>query len=140
MIGHASLPSPFVKRALPVSGEQQRGLAAWQRRTLEAMVAVLAFAVWSKLAYVGLFRIIGRMEGMPVSGHWLFDGLSLLIGVSGSIAGVSALWAIVMRALGRTPMSIVGTPDDGPTDSVFRSAEYPDGRYRGERSDLTDRR
>lgn len=139
MIGHASLAPPLVKHTAPVSGER-RGLAAWQRRTLEALVAVLAFAVWGKLAYVGVIRLLARMEGMPVSGHWLLDGLSLLIGVSGSIAGVSALWLIALRAFGRTPMSLVGAPDDGPTDPAYRSDLHPDGVYRGERADVAGHR
>lgn len=137
MIGHASLPSSLAKRAPLARGEQQRGLAVWQRRTLEALVAVLSFAVWGTLAYKGLFRLLARAEGMDVGGHWLLDGLSLLIGVSGSIAGVSALWAITMRSLGRTPMSLVGAPDDAPSPG-YRSAENPDGRYRGERPDPAD--
>lgn len=124
MIGHASLQSPLVKRTAPVAGSSQRGLAAWQRRTLEALVAVLAFAVWGKLAFAGGLRLLARAEGMVLSGHWMLDALSLLIGVSGSIAGVSALWAIGMRALGRTPMSLVGAPDDSPADAAYRTGEH----------------
>lgn len=135
MIGHASLTPPLAKRVPLTTGAQQRGLPVWQRRTLEALVAVLAFAVWGTLAYKGLFRLVARMEGLDVSGHWLLDWLSLLIGVSGSIAGVSALWAIGMRVLGRTPGSLVGAPDDAP-NTGYRSAENPDGRYPDERPDL----
>ena len=135
MIGHASLATPLVKRATPVAREQ-RGLAAWQRRTIETLVAVLAFAVWGKLAYVGGIRLLARMEGLPISGHWLLDAMSLLIGVSGSIAGVSAMWLIAMRIIGRTPMSLVGAPDDGPVDTAYRSEHHPDGVYRGERADV----
>lgn len=137
MIGHASLQSPLVKPA--AAPARHDGLAHWQRRTLEALVAVAAFAVWGKLAYVGIFRLLARAEGVPVSGHWVLDGLSLVIGVSGSIAGVSALWAIAMRALGRTPMSLVGAPDDGPIDAAYRDAHNPDGRYRGEPARPTPR-
>jgi hypothetical protein len=57
-----------------------------------------------------------------LSGHWLLDVASLVVGVSGSIAGISALWAIGMRALGRTPSSLVGAPDDGPADALYRDA------------------
>lgn len=135
MIGHASLQSPLVKRATPVSTQQQGGLAAWQRRTLEALVAVLSFAVWGQLAYRGGFRLLARLEDLPVGGYWPLDALSLAIGVSGSIAGVTALWAITMRALGRTPMSLVGAPDDGPADTAYRSAHNPDGLYLGERAE-----
>jgi hypothetical protein len=134
MIGHASLQSPLVKRAEPVTAKREKGLAAWQRRLLEALVSVLAFAVWGMLAYSGGFRLLARAEGISLSSSWLIDVLSLIIGVSGSIAGVSALWAIGMRALGRTPGSLVGAPDDGPADTAYRSERHPDGRYRGEDS------
>jgi hypothetical protein len=130
MLGHASIPSPMVK---PTAAPARReGLAVWQRRTLEALVAAAAFAIWGMLAYAGGFRLLARAEGISLSTHWLIDVASLLIGVSGSIAGVSALWAIAMRALGRTPRSLVGAPDDGPIDAAYRDAFHPDGRYRGE--------
>jgi hypothetical protein len=138
MIGHASLHPPLSERAArPVSRRRRRGLASWQRRTIEAVVAVLAFAVWGKLAFAGGMRLLARGEGMVLSGHWIVDGLSLLIGISGSIAGVSALWAIGMRAFGRTPMLLVGAPDDSPADAVYRTGEYqliePQSRARDER-------
>ncbi len=86
-------------------------------------MAVAAFAVWGILAYKGMFRLLARAEGVVVlSGHWLLDVVSLVVGVSGSIAGISALWAIGMRALGRTPSSLVGAPDDGPADAAYRNA------------------
>ncbi len=90
--------------------------ANWKRRTIEVLVSLLAFAVWGKLAYSGFFRLLARYEGLEVGGHWLLDAASLLVGVSGSIAGASALWALAMRALGRTPSSLVGAPDDDPAD------------------------
>lgn len=130
MLGHASLSSPLVKPA--AASAQREGLAHWQRRTLETLVAVAAFAVWGTLAYSGGVRLLARAEGLAVSGHWMRDVLSLVIGVSGSIAGISALWAIAMRALGRTPTALLGTPDDGPIDAAYRDAYHPDGRYRGE--------
>jgi hypothetical protein len=133
MVGEASLSPALLKRPSSALREEERGLAAWQRRTLEALVAVLAFAVWGTLAYRGGFRLLARIEDMPVSGHWVIDALSLLIGVSGSIAGVSALWAIGMRALGRTPMSLVGAPDDSPADAAYRTGEYAVARSRGSR-------
>lgn len=130
MLGHASLPSPLVKpTAAPARHD---GLAHWQRRTLEALVAIAAFTVWGMLAYSGGFRLLARAEGISLSSHWLLDVASLVIGVSGSIAGVSALWAIAMRALGRTPTALLGAPDDGPVDVAYRDAHHPDGRYRGE--------
>jgi hypothetical protein len=129
MIGQASVGSPLVKTA---AGRDRRlKLAQWQRRTVEAFVAVAAFAVWGILAYKGLFRLLARAEGMVVlSGHWSLDVVSLVVGVSGSIAGVSALWAIGMRALGRTPSSLVGAPDDGPVDAAYRDAARRDAMRR----------
>ena len=102
------------------------GWARWQRRLIEAMVALLAFAVWGKLAYIGGFRLLARAEGLTIGGHWLLDAASLFIGVSGSIAGVSAMWALGMRIAGRTPRSLVGAPDDTPEDypSYIRTAEH----------------
>jgi hypothetical protein len=94
----------------------QQGWTKWQRRLIEAMVALLAFAVWGKLAYIGGFRLLARIEGLSIGGHWVLDAASLFIGVSGSIAGVSALWALGMRMAGRTPTSLVGAPDDAPED------------------------
>jgi hypothetical protein len=80
------------------------------------LVSLLAFAVWGLLAYKGFFRLLARSQGVLMGGNWVLDVLSLVVGVSGSIAGVSALWALVMRATGRTPASLVGAPDDGPDD------------------------
>jgi hypothetical protein len=104
----------------------QEGWARWQRRLIEAMVALLAFAVWGKLAYIGGFRLLARAEGLTIGGHWVLDAASLFIGVSGSIAGMSALWALGMRMAGRTPSSVVGPPDDAPEDfpSYIRTAEH----------------
>ncbi len=121
MIGHVSVRSSLIEPA--ASSDRRLTLARWQRRTIEAVVAVAAFAVWGQLAYSGLFRLVARAEGVVVlSGHWLLDVASLVVGVSGSIAGISALWAIGMRALGRTPSSLVGAPDDGPADAAYRTA------------------
>jgi hypothetical protein len=121
MLGHVSVRSPLIEPA--AVSDRRLTLARWQRRTIEAVVAVSAFAVWSVLAYKGLFRLLARADGVVVlSGHWLLDVASLIVGVSGSIAGISALWAIGMRALGRTPSSLVGAPDDGPADALYRDA------------------
>ena len=117
MIGHASLP-PLA--AQPVPSLPRPTVAPWQRRAVEAGVSVLAFAVWGKLAYIGGFRLLARMAGVPLGGHVLLDLMSLLIGVSGSIAGVSALWALGMRAAGRTPSSLIGAPDDNAVDTAYR--------------------
>jgi hypothetical protein len=87
-----------------------------RRRLLEAAVAVLAFGVWGTLAYKGGLRLLARLEGLPISGAWWIDAASLLIGLSGSIAGVSALYAVGMRIAGKTPRSFVGAPDDSPED------------------------
>ena len=124
MIGHVSVRSSLVEpRAVT---DRRLKLARWQRRTIEVLVAGAAFAVWSTLAYKGLFRLLARAEGVVVlSGHWLLDVVSLVVGVSGSIAGVSALWAIAMRATGRTPSSLLGTPDDEPADVAYRTASRP---------------
>ncbi len=81
---------------------------------------MLAFAVWGILAYKGALRLLARIEGLPLGGHVIIDILSLLIGVSGSIAGVSALWALGMRAAGRTPASLIGAPDDNSVDATYR--------------------
>ena len=94
--------------------------AKWQRRTIEGVVALLALAVWGKLAYIGGYRLLARFEGLPIGGWWAFDALTLFIGVSGSIAGIGALWALGMQALGRTPASVVGAPDDDPADRPHR--------------------
>ena len=81
---------------------------------------MLAFAVWGKLAYIGGYRLLARMAGVPLGGHVILDLMSLLIGVSGSIAGVSALWALGMRVAGRTPSSLFGAPDDNAVDAAYR--------------------
>ncbi len=100
-------------------------------------MSVLAFAVWGKLAYIGGFRLIARLQGMPLGGHVLLDLMSLVIGVSGSIAGMSALWALGMRLAGRTPASLIGAPDDNAIDAVYRDAADemigPDARRRPSR-------
>jgi hypothetical protein len=113
MIGDVTLRPPALSSMRAVSTIAP---ANWKRRTIEVLVSLLAFAVWGKLAYIGFFRLLARYEEVPISGHWLLDALSLLVGVSGSIAGASALWVLTMRALGRTPKSLVGAPDDGPDD------------------------
>lgn len=109
-------PSPMLSAA------RRRAVAVWQRRTIEAMVAVLAFAVWGQLAYRGGARLLLRMEDVPIGGSVLLDVASLGIGVSGSIAGVVALWALAMRVLGRSPASVFGAPDDTPADIAYREA------------------
>ena len=118
MIGHASLTTPLA--AQPVPSFPRPTVAPWQRRAVEAGVSVLAFAVWGKLAYIGGYRLLARMAGVPLGGHVILDVMSLVIGVSGSIAGVSALWALGMRALGRTPSSLIGAPDDNAVDAAYR--------------------
>jgi hypothetical protein len=121
MIGHVTVQSSLVEPT--ATSDRHVKLARWQRRTIEVMVAGAAFAVWGILAYKGLFRLLARAEGVVVlSGHWLLDVASLVVGVSGSIAGISALWAIGMRIMGRTPRSLLGAPDDGPTDAAYRAA------------------
>lgn len=119
MLGQAIVRTPSFR---PVAAASRRGVARWQRRAIEVAVSLLAFAVWGKLAYSGFFRLLARADDLPLQGHWLIDVLSLVIGVSGSIAGVSALWAVVMRALGRTPASLIGAPDDDPADTAYRRA------------------
>jgi hypothetical protein len=108
------------------SDAADRGWATWQRRLIEVMVSVLAFAVWGKLAYVGGYRLWARAQDWAIGGHVMLDIASLFIGVAGSIAGVMALWAIGMRAIGRTPKSMIGTPDDTPEDypTYMRSDEH----------------
>jgi hypothetical protein len=88
----------------------------YRRRLLEAFVAVLAFGVWGKLAYIGAVRLLARMEDVPLRGSLILDIASLVIGLSGSIAGISALYAVGMRLTGRIPRSLVGAPDDSPED------------------------
>ena len=126
MLGHASA-SPL---AQPVPSLPRPAIAPWQRRAVEAAVSVLAFAVWGKLAYIGGFRLLARMQGLPLGGHVLIDVMSLAIGVAGSIAGVSALWAVGMRAAGRTPSSLIGAPDDSAVDAAYGRGTYRDGVYR----------
>ena len=122
MVADASLRPLMVDTSADAA---QQGWARWQRRLIEALVALLAFAVWGKLAYIGGFRLLARAEGLSIGGHWLLDAASLFIGVSGSIAGVSALWALGMRMSGRMPRSLVGAPDDAPEDlpAYMRTAE-----------------
>lgn len=117
MIGHASLRPPLAES---VPSLPRPTVAPWQRRVIEAVVSVLAFAVWGKLAYIGGYRLLARLAGAPLGGHVLLDLMSLGIGVSGSIAGISALWALGMRALGRTPSSLFGAPDDNAIDAAYR--------------------
>ncbi len=121
MTGDVTLRTPALARMAPA---RRIPWAVWQRRAIELMVSLLAFAVWGKLAYSGGYRILARLEGVPLGGLWLLDAASLVIGVSGSIAGVSALWALYMRALGRTPASLMGAPDDDPADRPRRSGEH----------------
>ena len=100
--------------------------AVWQRRTIEAVVALLAFAIWGRLAYGGGYRLLVRFAGGELGGSVLLDLLSLFIGVSGMIAGIAAVWALGMRLLGKTPTSIVGAPDDTEEDypQRERAAEH----------------
>ena len=126
MIGHASASS----LATPVPSLPRPAIAPWQRRAVEAAVGVLAFAVWGTLAYKGGYRLLARLEGLPLGGHVILDVMSLVIGVSGSIAGVSALWALAMRAAGRTPSSLFGAPDDSAVEAAFGRGTYRDGAYR----------
>lgn len=116
MMGQVSLGSPLIQTA---PRTRRRAVSEWQRRAVEGLVSVLAFAVWGKLAYTGVFRLLARWQDMPIGGHWTLDVLSLMIGVSGSIAGMSAIWAIIMRSLGRTPSSLIGAPDDAPAESLY---------------------
>jgi len=134
MIGDLPIQSRAVMAAPRGARRAEVRLSAWQRRVLEALVAVASFAVWGKLAYIGLFRLLARWEGLGVRGPIALDVLSLLIGVAGSIAGISALWAVGMRTLGRTPASLIGAPDDSPEDwpSAKRAPE-PDGTPRRRR-------
>jgi hypothetical protein len=115
MIGHVPLP-PLIAKPVTVP----RAQANWRRRAIELAVALLAFAVWGTLAYKGGFRLLARYEGVDLGGSWVLDVLSFLIGVSGSIAGISALWALALRATGRTPRSFIGEPDDSPEDMPQR--------------------
>ena len=98
------------------SAASRRSWTTWQRRTIESVVALLAMAIWGKLAYLGGFRILARLDGVQLHGSWALDVLSFVIGVSGSIAGISALYALSLRIVGRTPKSLVGAPDDSPED------------------------
>lgn len=100
---------------------KRRSWSAWQRRTLEVVVSLLAFGVWGVLAYRGGYRLYARAAGVELGGTWAIDVLSLVIGVSGVIAGVSALWAVYMRLRGHTPKSLVGAPDDSPEDRPQRA-------------------
>ncbi|GJG86706.1 hypothetical protein tb265_18870 [Gemmatimonadetes bacterium T265] len=117
MIGHASIRQPLAN-SVPII--RRPTVAPWQRRAVETGVSILAFAVWGKLAYIGGYRLLARLAGVPLGGHVILDLMSLLIGVSGSIAGVSALWALAMRAAGRTPSSLIGDPDDNAVDAAYR--------------------
>ena len=120
MIGDVTLRPPAFS---PSSISRTMPSATWQRRTVEVLVSLLAFAVWGTLAYKGFFRLFARYQQVDIGGHWLLDALSLGVGVAGSIAGASALWALAMRMTGRTPTSLVGAPDDGPEDMPRRPAD-----------------
>ena len=132
MVADASLRPIMVDTS---SDAAERGWATWQRRLIEVLVSLLAFAVWGKLAYVGAFRLWARTQEWAIGGHAILDIASLFIGVAGSVAGVMALWAIGMRAMGRTPTSMIGAPDDTPEDypSYTRGDEHADdeGDYEG---------
>ena len=118
MTGDLFLRAPALD---PMSSAMRRiPWAKWQRRTIEGVVALLAFAVWGQLAYIGGYRLLARIEGVAIGGWWAFDALTLFVGISGSIAGVGALWALAMQALGHTPTSMVGAPDDEPADRPQR--------------------
>jgi hypothetical protein len=118
MTGDLFLRAPALD---PTSSAMRRvAWAKWQRRTIEGVVALLAFAVWGQLAYIGGYRLLARIEGVAIGGWWAFDALTLFVGISGSIAGVGALWALAMQALGHTPTSMVGAPDDEPADRPQR--------------------
>ena len=141
MIGHVPLPPLIAKQPVTVP----RAQVNWRRRAIELAVALLAFAVWGPLAYKGGFRLLARYEGVDLGGSWVLDVLSLLIGVSGSIAGISALWALALRATGRTPRSFIGEPDDSPEDMpqrdrvIDRSVDRAVDRDAARSSDTTDR-
>ena len=122
MIGDVTLRVPAFR---PSSIGRTIAPATWQRRTIEVMVSLLAFAVWGLLAYKGFFRLLARFEGVDVNGWWMLDAMSLAVGVSGSIAGISALWALAMRSLGRPPSSLSGAPDDSPEDRPRRHDDAP---------------
>ena len=130
MIGHAQL-RPTLADTVP--SLPRPTVAPWQRRAVEAGVSVLAFAVWGKLAYIGGYRLLARLAGVSLGGHVVLDVLSLLVGVSGSIAGVSALWAMAMRAAGRTPSSLIGAPDDNAIDAAYRDGTLDPGAAAGQR-------
>jgi len=140
MIGHVPLP-PLIAKPVTVP----RAHVNWRRRTIEIVVALLAFAVWGTLAYKGGFRLLARYDGVALGGSWVLDVLSLLIGVSGSIAGISALWALALRATGRTPRSFIGEPDDSPEDMpqrdrvIDRSVDPLADRDAERSADTTDR-
>ena len=112
---------------MATSGSMRRSWTVWQRRTIEAVVALLAFAIWGRLAYIGGYRLLARLSGVALGGSVILDLASLFIGVAGSIAGVAAVWALAMRLTGRTPKSIVGAPDDSPEDypQRYRTGEHP---------------
>ena len=101
---------------MATAGTTRRTWTTWQRRTIEVVVALLAFAIWGKLAYSGGYRLLARISGVDIGGSMLIDIASFFIGVSGSIAGIAAVWALAMRLLGRTPKSLLGAPDDSPED------------------------
>lgn len=117
MIGDVSVRAPALQHT---ARPRRRSLAKWQRRAIEALVSVLAFGVWGLLAYKGGMRLLARLQGLEVSGSLLLDLMSLGIGVAGSMAGISALAAIFMRAVGRTPGVLLGAPDDAPDDTLYR--------------------
>ena len=106
---------------LMATGSKRRTWTTWQRRTIEVVVALLAFAIWGQLAYRGGYRILARVSGVEIGGSIIVDALSLFIGVAGSIAGIAAVWTLAMRVTGRTPSSIFGKPDDSPEDYPSRA-------------------
>ena len=69
-----------------------------RRAGFTVLVAVLALAVFGKLAYTGVARLRARAEGLPVGGHWGLDAASAGIGLAASLAALLALRAVAQRA------------------------------------------
>jgi hypothetical protein len=67
---------------------------------LTVFVAALALAVFGTLAYIGVFRLRARAEGLTVGGHWVLDAASARGGVVANLAALIALREVAERSRG----------------------------------------
>jgi hypothetical protein len=59
--------------------------------------ALLALAVFGKLAYVGALRLLARADGLAVDGHRAIDITSVVVGSAACVAALDVLRAVIRR-------------------------------------------